>query len=107
MTREALAVLLGALNLPRRPLPPRSMAGGDDRQRAQQDRARARPRRATRRRDGFTRRMGVLVPSVATSTPRIGLGNRVMEQYRQVLRREPDHVGARQGLASVKAGTGL
>ena len=38
---------------------------------------------------------------------RIGLGNRVMEQYRQVLRREPDHLGARQGLASVRAGAGL
>jgi tetratricopeptide (TPR) repeat protein len=37
---------------------------------------------------------------------RIGLTDRAMEQYRQVLRREPDHPGARRGLASVKASAG-
>jgi tetratricopeptide (TPR) repeat protein/O-antigen ligase len=37
---------------------------------------------------------------------RIGLEDQAMEQYRQVLRREPDHAGARQGLARVKVSAG-
>jgi tetratricopeptide (TPR) repeat protein len=35
---------------------------------------------------------------------RIGLGQRAIEQYRLVLQREPDHLGARRGLANVRAG---
>ena len=37
---------------------------------------------------------------------RIGLWDQAIEQYRQVLRREPDHLAARRGLASVKVGAG-
>lgn len=37
---------------------------------------------------------------------RIGLWDQAIAQYRQVLRREPDHAGARRGLATVKVGAG-
>jgi tetratricopeptide (TPR) repeat protein/O-antigen ligase len=37
---------------------------------------------------------------------RIGLWDQAIEQYREVLRREPDHTAAQRGLASVKAGAG-
>jgi tetratricopeptide (TPR) repeat protein len=37
---------------------------------------------------------------------RIGLRDRALEQYRQVLQREPDHTAARRGLAGMTAGAG-
>jgi hypothetical protein len=37
---------------------------------------------------------------------RIGLEDQAREPYRQVLRREPDHAGTRQGLARVRASAG-
>ena len=37
---------------------------------------------------------------------RIGLRDRAIEQYREVLRRQPGHEGARRGLAGIAAGAG-